>query len=54
LEAPAAAHALMSDTAFGSLGPLGGIFPPNHVRHEPLRASVEVVPLMYPIVCSHE
>jgi hypothetical protein len=33
--------------------PLGGIFPPNHARQEPLLASVDVVPEMYPCPLSH-
>jgi hypothetical protein len=30
------------------------MFPPNHVRQEPLLASVEPVPLMYPLPCRNE
>jgi hypothetical protein len=52
--APAAAHAFMSATAFASLGPLGGMLPPNQERHEPLAAIFEPVPEMYPRPCSHE
>jgi hypothetical protein len=51
--APAAAHAFMSATAFASLGPPGGMLPPNQERHEPLLAIDEPAPLMYPRPCSH-
>jgi len=47
--APAAAQAFMSLTAIGSLlGPPGGMVPPNQLKHDPVLAKIEPVPLMYP------
>jgi hypothetical protein len=53
--APAAAQAFMSLTAIGSLlGPPGGMVPPSQLKHDPVLARIEPVPLMYPWLLKYE